>query len=102
MKTYARVLRPSPGEGSLSCRHTGPLFTRVHPKSAPFCRFLRHIAMFRVSAHNLFIERGRHSGKARKCCSRNGIENEYHFTLVCHCYSDYQNVFFTHLVFLRL
>ena len=112
LQTYARVLRPSPGEGSLSCRNTGSWFTRFHPKSAPFCRFLRHIAMFRVSAHNLYIERGRHSGKARnnricKCCSRNGIEDEYHFILVCPCFSEVRQkliknvLFLKHLVFLR-
>ena len=41
----------------------------------------------------LFIEKGRHSGIARynrlcKCCSRNDIEDEYHFILVCPCYLD--------------
>ena len=44
--------------------------------------------MFRISAHKLFIEKGRHNGIARynilfKCCSRNVIEDEYHFILVC-------------------
>ena len=49
--------------------------------------------MFRISAHKLFIEKGRHNGIARynilfKCCSRNVIEDEYHFILVCPCYLD--------------
>ena len=44
--------------------------------------------MFRISAHKLFIEKGRHSDIARdnrlcKCCSRSDIEAEYHFILVC-------------------
>ena len=49
--------------------------------------------MFRISAHKLFKEKGRHSGIARdkrlcKCCSRNDIVDEYHFILVCPCYLD--------------
>ena len=55
--------------------------------------FKRYITMFRISAHKLSIEKGRHSGIARdnrlcKCCSRNDIEDEYHFILVCPCYLD--------------
>ena len=49
--------------------------------------------MFRVSGHKLYIEKGRHSGIARdnmlcKCCSRNDIEAECHFILVCPCYLE--------------
>ena len=47
--------------------------------------------MFRISAHKSYIEKDRHSGTARyyglcKCCSRNDIEDEYHFILACPCY----------------
>ena len=52
-----------------------------------------YLTMFRISAHKLFIEKGRHSGIVRynrlcKCCSRNDIEDAYHFILVCSCYLD--------------
>ena len=49
--------------------------------------------MFRISAHKLYIEKDRRSGIARyyglcKCCSRNDIEDEYHFIFACPCYLD--------------
>ena len=61
--------------------------------------------MLRISADKLFIEKGHHSGIARdnrlcQCCSRNDIEDEYHFIIVCPCYltrfktQTYQKTFF--------
>ena len=49
--------------------------------------FKRYIAMFRISTHKLFIEKGRHSYISRdnglcKCCCRRDIETEYHFILL--------------------
>ena len=49
------------------------------------------LARFRISAHKLFIEEGRHRNipKEQRLCSKcnmNTIENEYHFLLVCPLY----------------
>jgi hypothetical protein len=49
--------------------------------------FRTALTRFRVSAHDLIIERGRYTGVAREnilcgCCSMNCIENEYNFLLV--------------------
>ena len=48
---------------------------------------------FRLSSHDLAIERGRHDNTGRndricKHCNLNMIENEYHFLLVCPIYRD--------------
>ena len=55
-------------------------------------KFRRILAQFRVSAHNLEIERGRYSGVARidricKIC-QSSIEDEFHFVLICDIYRD--------------
>ena len=45
--------------------------------------------MFRISAHKLYIEKGiARDNILCKCCSRNDIEDEYHFILVCPCYLE--------------
>ena len=51
------------------------------------------LAAFRLSAHNLDIERGRHNNVPREnriCCfcSMSMVESEFHFLLVCLRYSD--------------
>ena len=51
------------------------------------------LTRFRISAHSLAIETGRHHRKARrerKCiyCNMNVIESEYHFLLICPLYND--------------
>ena len=58
------------------------------------------LAAFRLSAHNLEIERGRHFGVSRqnrKCrlCSMGMVESEYHFLLVCPLYTDLRRSFLT-------
>ena len=58
------------------------------------------LAAFRLSAHNLEIERGRHfdvSRQNRKCrlCSMGMVESEYHFLLVCPLYTDLRRSFLT-------
>ena len=56
-------------------------------------RYRKIITQFRLSSHNLEIERGRHSNVARerricKLCNLQAIENEYHFLLDCPYYND--------------
>ena len=51
------------------------------------------LSQFRISAHDLEIEKGRHRNiprSERKCklCNLNVVENEYHFLLVCHFYRN--------------
>ena len=46
------------------------------------------LTRFRLSSHELEIERGRYENKPMiericKCCNMNMVENEYHFALVC-------------------
>ena len=55
-------------------------------------RFRMALTKFRVSAHSLAIETGRHTGterNLRKCvlCNMNVVESEFHFMLVCPFYS---------------
>lgn len=54
------------------------------------------LTKFRLSSHNLQIEKGRHEGIARNdriCqnCTMGVIENEYHFLLACPKYYDLRN-----------
>ena len=54
--------------------------------------YRRVISQFRISAHDLEIERGRYSGIDRndricKLCGRT-VENEFHFVLICIIYKD--------------
>jgi hypothetical protein len=51
------------------------------------------LSRFRLSSHQLEIERGRYSNiprDERKCkfCNLNVIENEYHFLLICPLYTS--------------
>ena len=51
------------------------------------------LAAFRLSVHNLDIERGRHINVHREnriccLCSMSMVESEFHFLLVCPRYSD--------------
>lgn len=57
------------------------------------------LTQFRISAHNLEIEKGRHENinrNERKCkyCTLNQIESEYHFLLVCPKYYDLRKRYF--------
>ena len=63
-------------------------------------KFRTALTRFRISAHSLAIETGRHQniGKhERKCifCNTNAIENEYHFLLVCPYYNDLRQKYFS-------
>jgi len=56
------------------------------------------LTRFRVSSHDLAIERGRYINvprNERKCiyCNSNILENEYHFLLICPRYSDLRSQF---------
>ena len=55
-------------------------------------KFRISLTQFRISAHNLAIEKGRHENipkENRKCiyCNMNAIESEFHFLLVCLLYN---------------
>lgn len=63
------------------------------------------MAKLRLSSHCLLIETGRHNGitrENRKCtlCSRNDIEDEFHFVLICPLYHELRMIYikryFTH------
>ena len=56
-------------------------------------KFRRALTRFRISAHSLAIETGRHHNierSDRKCiyCNMNVIESEFHFMLICPLYAD--------------
>ena len=70
--------------------HLEPEKYLCHIKDA---RFKVALSKFRISAHNLEIERGRYIGISKdqrvcKCCNARSIESEFHFLLVCPFYSD--------------
>ena len=57
------------------------------------------MSCFRLSSHNLEIERGRFLNIARderhcKVCNMNSVESEYHFLLGCPKYSDLRQRYF--------
>ena len=61
----------------------------------------RQLSRFRLSNHNLCIEKGRHSKpkmpvEKRLCvvCKTNQIEDEFHFLCVCKAYQDLRDEFF--------
>ena len=65
--------------------------------------FLKNIALsqFRLSSHDLEIERGRYADvdrDARIChfCNNNQIENEYHFLLICPLYRGLRKLYMKH------
>jgi hypothetical protein len=56
-------------------------------------KHIQALAKIRLSSHKLMIEQGRHRHIARedrKCelCSRNEIEDEFHFILICDVYGE--------------
>ena len=68
-------------------------------------KFRISLTQFRISAHNLAIEKGRHENipkENRKCiyCNMNAIESEFHFLLVCPLYNgirqQYLKPYFRH------
>ena len=57
---------------------------------------------FRLSSHDLQIDRGRYENIARaerifKCCNMSKIENKYHFLLVCPLYAELKRKFLSHI-----
>ena len=63
-------------------------------------KLLKELAAFRLSAHNLDIELGRHSNVPRedrlcRLCPMQMVESEYHFLLVCPLYGDIRRQFLT-------
>lgn len=63
-------------------------------------RYRIALTEFRISAHNLAIERGRYENilrEERKCiyCNLNVKETEFHFLLVCTFYSDLRRKYFS-------
>ena len=63
-------------------------------------KFKIALTRFRLSSHDLMIEKGRHLNiprNERLCtnCNMNVIENEYHFLLVCPKYNDLRKTYFS-------
>ena len=59
----------------------------------------RELSKFRLSSHQLAIEKGRYNNTPRDqrkctCCNQNVIENEYHFLLVCQAYRQLRLKYF--------
>ena len=62
------------------------------------CNYRRALSQFRMSAHNLQIEKGRNLGLPQaerlcKLCNTNNIVNEYHFLLACPTYCNLRNLY---------
>ena len=62
-------------------------------------KFRIALSRFRLSSHDLAIEKGRHTNiprENRKCtkCTMNCIESEYHFLLVCPVYRELRIKYF--------
>ena len=56
-------------------------------------KYITSLTKFRLSSHELLIEKGRHLHITRedrlcKYCNMNLVENEYHFLLVCPKYAN--------------
>ena len=56
------------------------------------------VAKLRLSAHNLFIEIGRHRNIVRNericsLCTLNEVEDEYHFLLICPAYNELRHLY---------
>jgi hypothetical protein len=67
--------------------------------------YRKALTRLRLSSHNLKIEYGRHDSNridrhVRVCvyCDKHDIEDEYHFTLVCTLYNDFEEK--THIIVL--
>ena len=65
----------------------------------------RQLSRFRLSNHNLHIEKGRHAKpktpvEQRLCnvCNNKMIEDEFHFICVCKKYDDLRDYFFKKMV----
>ena len=61
-------------------------------------KYRQALTRFRISAHNLNIEKGRHlniNREQRICnkCNMKVIENEYHFLLVCPFYTNIRKTY---------
>ena len=57
------------------------------------------VAKLHLSAHNLFIETGRHKHIVRNqricsMCTLNEVEEEYHFLLICQAYDKLRHMYF--------
>lgn len=62
-------------------------------------KFRVALSRFRISSHDLFIERGRYENLPRnericKFCNSQSVESEYHFLLVCPYYVELRNKYF--------
>ena len=60
----------------------------------------KFITRLRISAHSLRIQSGRYARnriqrneRYCQCCSKRDIEDEYHFMLICPCYSDISKLY---------
>ena len=70
----------------------------LHLKTTLFQKKMS-LTRFRLSSHELHIERGRYENVPRderfcKCCNMSQIESEYHFLLVCSLYTELRRKFF--------
>ena len=95
----------------------------LHPKLRTYCQFKklfcmepyllnitdfklrRQLSKFRLSNHNLHIEKGRHvkpktpvEERLRNICKRILIEDEFHFICVCEQYTDLRDYFFNKII----
>ena len=73
-----------------------PYLDNIHER-----KFQTALTRFRLSSHNLEIERGRYQNIPReerfcKFCTSNVIENEYHFLLVCPLYRSLRRKYLKH------
>lgn len=78
---------------STYCRFKHTFNLETHLDNSTDKKFSIALSRFRLSSHNLEIERGRYLNVPRnericKFCNLRTIENEYHFLLICTLYTD--------------
>ena len=64
-----------------------------------YAKYKIALTRFRLSSHELHIERGRYENVPRderfcKCCNMSQIESEYHFLLACPLYTELRRKIF--------
>ena len=78
---------------SMYSRYKHDFLFETYLDTIPDQKFRITLTKFRLSSHNLAIERGRFENISRndricRCCNLHMVESEYHFLLVCSLYKD--------------
>ena len=84
---------------SMYSRYKHDFLFETYLDTIPDQKFRITLTKFRLSSHNLAIERGRFENIPRndricRCCNLHMVESEYHFLLVCPLYNDLRKKYF--------